>query len=135
MEHLERESNEMKKNLFFLTLAGWLLPVLAFADTLGLDKANVGLSTSSLESMIANIVKTGLTLVGVIALAILVYGGFLYITAAGDSKQVDKAKTVIIYAVIGIIVIGLAYSLVAFVIGAFGGSGGGSGTSTSRTGV
>jgi len=113
----------MKKNIFFYSLIGWLLPVIAFADTLGLSNANVGLSTSSLESMIANIVKTALTLVGAIALAMLVYGGFLYVTAAGDESQIKKAKTVIIYAIIGIIVIGLAYSLVAFVIGAFSGGG------------
>lgn len=120
----------MKKNLFYYSLIGWLLPVFAFAsDTLGLGKANVGLSTNSLESMIATIVKTGLTLVGALALAMLVYGGFLYITAAGDTKQIDKAKTVIIYAIIGIIVIGLAYSVVAFVIGAFGG-----GTSSGSSG-
>jgi hypothetical protein len=119
----------MKKHLFLYPLTCWFLPVVVFAaDTLGLDKADVGLSKGSLESMIANIVKAGLTLVGAIALAMIVYGGFLYISAAGDEAQIKKAKTVLIYAIIGIIVIGLAYALVAFVIGAFGGGGGGSGS-------
>jgi len=113
----------MKKNLFYYSLVGWFLPIAALADTLGLSNADVGLSKSSLVDMIANIVKTGLTLVGAIALAMLVYGGFMYVTAAGDDSQIKKAKNIIVYAIIGIIVIGLAYSLVAFVIGAFGSSG------------
>jgi hypothetical protein len=55
-------------------------------------------------------------LVGVIALGYIVYGGFLYITAHGDSGQVDSAKTTIINAIIGIVIIGVAAALVNFVV-------------------
>lgn len=58
-----------------------------------------------------------LGIVGVIALAFLVYGGFLYITSRGDEGQVDTAKRVIFNAVIGIVVIGVAAALVNFVVG------------------
>ena len=71
-----------------------------------------------LPSTIVMIVNYALTIVGVIALAYIVYGGFLYITAHGDSGQVDSAKEIIIYAVIGIVVIGVAAALVNFVVGA-----------------
>lgn len=118
-------------NKLIFPLLSFLLPLSAFAADLGLSKAgSIGLQ-GDLVGMIANLVKTALGLVGAVALAMIVYGGFLYITAAGDAKQIDKAKTVIIYAVIGIIVIGVSYALVAFVVGAFGGSGGGTGGGTS----
>jgi len=50
-----------------------------------------------------------LTLISMIA---LVYAGFLYITAAGNDEQMNKAKKAISWVVIGIVVILLAYSLV-----------------------
>ena len=115
----------MKKILYILL--AYLLPIPVFAADLGLSKAtSIGLK-GDLVGMIATIIKTGLTLVGAVALAMVVYGGFLYISAAGDESQIKKAKTVLIYAIIGIIVIGIAYALVAFVIGAFNGGSGGSG--------
>lgn len=81
----------------------------------------------SLEQLIANIIKYALTLTAVIAVGYIVYGGFLYISAGGDSKQIEAGKTAVIGAVVGIIIIGLAYAIVEFVINAMGGGGGGAG--------
>lgn len=71
-----------------------------------------------LPSTIMMIVNYVLIIVGVVALAYLVYGGFLYITSHGDTTQVDSAKNTIINAVIGIVVIGVAAAVVNFVVGA-----------------
>ena len=46
----------------------------------------------------------------------VIYGGVLYVTAAGNDDQVGKAKNVILYAVIGIVVILLSFALVNTVI-------------------
>lgn len=88
------------------------------------------ISFDSLEALIANIVKAALGLTAVLAVGFIVYGGFLYITAAGDDSQIKKGKEALKGAIIGIIVIGLAYALVAFVIGAVGADGGASGSSS-----
>lgn len=124
----------MKKIFFWLSNFSWvILPSIALAaGDLGLSNAGkVELNQGDLVSMIAKIVNTALVLVGVLALAFFIYGGFLYITAAGDTEQIEKAKKILIYAVIGIVVIGLAYSVVQFVINAFTGSGSSSGSSGS----
>ncbi len=71
-----------------------------------------------LPTMIVNIINWTLTLVGVLALAFIVYAGFLYITSRGDEGQVEKAKNIIVNAVIGIVIIGIAAVLVNFVIDA-----------------
>lgn len=123
----------ISKSFYFLIAT--LSPVSVLAADLGLTKAQgIGLQ-GDLAGMIAKLITTALGLVGAIALAMIVYGGFLYITAAGDEKQITKGKTVIIYAVIGIIVIGISYALVQFVVGAFvdGGSTSGSSAGAGQT--
>ena len=47
-----------------------------------------------------------------VAMIALIFAGFLYITAAGNEEQAGKAKKIIIWVVVGIIVILLAYALV-----------------------
>jgi type IV secretion system pilin len=77
---------------------------------------DVGLPKGELQFLLLGIVNYALILVGVLALAFLVYGGFLYITSRGDESQTEKAKQVIVYAVTGILVIGIAAAIVNFVI-------------------
>lgn len=69
-----------------------------------------------LPRVILNIINFVLILVGVLALAYLVYGGFRYITSRGDETAVEEAKGIITNAVIGIVVIGIAAAVVNFVI-------------------
>lgn len=84
---------------------------------------DIGVSKTPLPQMILVLVNYALGMVGVLALGYIVYGGFLYITAHGESNQVEKAKTIIIYSVIGIVVIGIAAALVTFVVGSVAGGG------------
>ncbi len=56
-------------------------------------------------------------IVGLIAVIYLIYGGFLYMTSGGSEEQVGKAKNVMMYAFIGIIIIALSYAIVNFVMG------------------
>jgi len=72
----------------------------------------------NLPATIIGIVNFVLIIVGVLALAFLVYGGFLYITSGGNDQTIEKAKSIIINAIIGIVVIGVAAALVNFVIDA-----------------
>jgi cysteine-rich repeat protein len=75
-----------------------------------------------------------LPFVGAIAIAAIVYAGFLYLTAAGNDEQAGKAKKIIIWVVIGIIVIFSAYAIVNTLLGSSSG-GGDNGTSISVGGL
>lgn len=97
-----------------------LLPAVAFAQLEG-TPVPPGTAEGDLATVILNLVNYVLAIVGVIALAYLVYGGFRYITSAGNEETVDEAKRIIFNAVIGIIVIGVAAALVNFVIRGVGG--------------
>ena len=63
-------------------------------------------------------VIAGLLTVGFIAL--MIYAGYLWITARGDEAQVEKAKEYIKNAVIGLIIISLAYAIASFVFSKLG---------------
>ncbi len=80
---------------------------------------NVDVPDTELPQLILQVVNWFLMIVGVLALVFLIYGGFLYITSHGDENQVEQAKKVILFAVIGIVVIGIAASIVNFVIDPF----------------
>ena len=66
-----------------------------------------------------------LTFLGLIAIAFIIYAGFLFIVAGGDEEQVGKAKKIILYAGLGIIVILFSYAIVEFFISIGLGAGGG----------
>jgi hypothetical protein len=44
------------------------------------------------------------------------YAGWLWMTAAGDSKQTQKAKDILITAVVGLVILLSAYAISSFVI-------------------
>ena len=65
--------------------------------------------------LIARVLKTMLFIIGALSVVMIVYAGFNFVTSAGDSGKVNKAKGVILYAVIGLVVSLLAYAIVSFV--------------------
>lgn len=54
---------------------------------------------------------------GIAAIIMIMLGGFNYITAGGDSNKISTAKNMVIYALVGLVVIALARTIVGFVIG------------------
>ncbi len=69
---------------------------------------------------IRTVTNTMLFAIGVVAVIMLIVGGFRYIFSAGNSTNVNAAKDTILYSVIGIVVALLAYAIVNFVLGQFG---------------
>jgi len=60
--------------------------------------------------------------IGVVAVFAIIYGGFKYITSAGESGGVTSAKNTILYAIIGLVIVALAQVIVRFVLGNVTGS-------------
>jgi len=87
---------------------------------LGIDCAE-GDDEGTVKEFIINIVNIFLTLIGVIAAIYLIIGGVRYIMSQGNQEDTKKAKNTILYALIGLLVIGLSAVLVNFVIGGVGG--------------
>lgn len=56
-----------------------------------------------------------LSVVGVIGVGVIIYGGVSYTLSTGDAVKVNRAKNIILYGVVGMVVAGLAYVIVEFV--------------------
>ena len=70
---------------------------------------------TNLPLTIAKIIHAGLTVLGIVFLALMVYGGFLYMTSGGNEQVAEKAKKTMTAAVIGLAIILASYSITLFV--------------------
>lgn len=116
----------LKVSAWFATLPVLLLPVAALAQ---LSEAQTDLTavgtaigtdatTSTLPELIGNIIAVLLSVLGIIFVVLVVYAGFLYLTAMGEGEKVKKAKTLLTQSIIGLIIIVAAYAIASFVIDA-----------------
>lgn len=76
--------------------------------------------TGGIFNTISNVL---LFIVGAVAVIMIVIGGLRYVISGGDSANVAAAKNTILYALVGVIVAILAYSVINFVISSFTGGG------------
>lgn len=72
-----------------------------------------------LSDVIGSGISAALTLVGLIFLVLMVYGGYLWMTARGAEEQIGKAQKIIFGTIIGLVVVLSAYAITFFVIGQF----------------
>ena len=75
--------------------------------------------TDKADSMVKIIINTLLSLLGIIAVIMIVVGGIRYTTSAGDSARIKGAKDTITYSVVGLIVAILSFTIVNFVLDKF----------------
>jgi uncharacterized membrane protein required for colicin V production len=80
------------------------------------DPLGVGATQGAVQGLIGKIINAVLGLVGSVALAMFIYGGVLWMTAAGSNERVQKGKDVILWATIGLVVIFSAYAIIRFVL-------------------
>lgn len=67
-----------------------------------------------------NLINIVLGLIGLLAVGVMVYGGAQYTTSAGDAAKATKARNIIIYGLVGLIVALMAFAIVNFVSGTIG---------------
>ncbi len=71
---------------------------------------------SKLSVFIKKVINVLSILVGAIAVIMIIFGGFRYVTSGGSDSAVSSAKNTILYAVIGLVVVALAQVIVHFVL-------------------
>lgn len=70
----------------------------------------------SLAQTVGAIISAFLGFLGVVALILIIYGGYLWMTAGGNEEKVKKAQTLLKNAIIGLIIITMAYAISNFVV-------------------
>lgn len=73
------------------------------------------LRTINPSEVAGRVIKAVLAIIGSIFLMMIIYGGFIWMTAAGNDSKVQTGRNVLVWAIIGIIVIFLAWMLVAVI--------------------
>jgi hypothetical protein len=108
--------------------------VYAQVDNVGLGRLGEtsGLPQQDLIQTIGRIINIVLGLLGIILVALIIYAGYLWMTAAGDPKKVETAQKIIRNAIIGLAIILASFGIAQFVLymltGRLFGLGGGAGT-------
>ena len=75
-----------------------------------------GNSTKQLPDVVINIINAVIGISGIIAVVFIVIGGINYMTSTGDAGKVKKAKDTILYAVIGLVICALSFTIVNWAI-------------------
>jgi len=113
----------MKKLFATLALALCFLPTVAFAQdfTTQIQKtgdavygASVG--NQDLATVIGRILSVLLSAIGVVLLVIIIYAGFLWMTAGGNPESVKKAKSMLINAIVGVVILAASFAITQFVV-------------------
>jgi hypothetical protein len=87
-------------------------------QNLGAVGSTAGYSSSgkTLPEMVGSIIQQVLLLLGIILVIIIVYAGFKWMTAGGNSYPGRDAKTMILNAVIGLVIMLAAYAITSYVL-------------------
>lgn len=109
-------------------MLGLMIPSFVFADDYGLGGAAGGTgliqvkdTQTDVPNLIGRIVGVALSFVGAIFFLLILYAGFLWMTAFGSSEKVDKSKDILIHATTGLIIVLAAYAISRFVFSALTG--------------
>jgi multidrug transporter EmrE-like cation transporter len=103
--------------LLFLAVFLFAQGVLAQNINVGLEYAEqTGLGTQDIRITIAKIIRTFLGLLGIISVCIILYGGYIYMTSAGNPEKIEQAKKILRNAVIGLIIILSSFAIAQFIL-------------------
>lgn len=105
--------------LFFVGLVA--TAAIAFAQTppdLGISQVGntLGLPATDIRLIIARIIRVFLGLLGIIAVVLIIYAGFLWMTAGGNEDKVAQSKKILANAAIGLAIVLSSYAIVSFVM-------------------
>jgi hypothetical protein len=87
--------------------------VCAGAAITGADCADGG---KGLNSVVGNIINILSVIIGFAAVVMIMLAGFRYITSGGDASGVKGAKDSLLYAIVGLVIVALAQTIVRFVL-------------------
>lgn len=84
----------------------------------GLEKAQgiQGIAKGTIPEYVGGIINAVVGILGVVLVALIIYGGVLYMTSAGNEERTKTAKHVLTYAIVGIVIVFASYVIAKFVL-------------------
>ncbi|MFH1433414.1 MAG: Ig-like domain-containing protein, partial [Candidatus Uhrbacteria bacterium] len=78
--------------------------------------------TADIRVIIARLIRTALSFAGLVLVVYIMYGGFLWMTSGGQAEKITKARSTIINAIIGIVIVFSSWAITTFIIGSLVGA-------------
>ncbi|MFZ5363864.1 MAG: pilin, partial [Patescibacteria group bacterium] len=102
----------------FLITGAFLFSTAIFAQDFGVNEVGneIALPTEDPRVVAAQIIRVALGFLGIIAVAIVLYGGFVWMTAGGNEERISTAKKILTNGLIGLVIIVFAFSITQFVL-------------------
>ncbi len=90
----------------------------AQGDTFGINKVGsfLPLGGEDIRIIAAKIIRIGLSLLGLVAVSLMLYAGFTWMTSGGNEEKISAAKKIMINATIGLAIILASFAIVQFVL-------------------
>jgi len=79
----------------------------------------VNIPTASADDLLANGLNLMYFLAGTVAVIVIIIAGIMYTTSSGDAGRVAKAKNLLTYSIVGLVIVLVAFTVTNFVIGRF----------------
>ena len=82
-----------------------------------IDAGSSGIPVTDGQNLLTNGLNLVYFLAGSIAVIMIIVAGVMYVTSTGDSGRVAKAKNMLTYAIVGLIVVIIAFAITNWVVG------------------
>lgn len=84
-----------------------------------IDASNAGIPTMGENTLLREVLNLTYFAAGAIAVIVIIASGIFYVISSGDPGRVTKAKNLLLYSVVGLILVMSAFAITNFVIGRF----------------
>lgn len=84
-----------------------------------INAGDLGIPDANADTLLSNGFNTVYFIAGALAVIVIIVSGIFYVISNGDAGRVAKAKNYLTYAIVGLIVVMLAWAITNFVIGRF----------------
>lgn len=91
------------------------------AESIKISPGEIGIGdpVKSADSLLLNVLNTAYTWAGIVCVLIIIVAGYFYVVSSGNAATIKRAKDAITGAIIGLIVVILAFTITQFVLGRF----------------
>jgi cysteine-rich repeat protein len=107
-----------------LAILASAVPADVFAQTDAFGTAQIGdtlvIQEQSIWTTVGNIINVALSLLGIVAVGIVLFAGFTWMTANGDSGKIDRAKAMLRNGIIGLAIIFSSWAITTFLLSTLG---------------